>query len=113
MESSLQEALLSHLGYLGPCWGHLGRTWGHLGAILGTVGAILEARKWCFRMGGVQKMGSWRYEVKLILTSSLQEAFLAHPGRTYGHLGAILASLGGVLGASWPYVGPSLGHSGA
>ena len=64
MTSSLQVAILSHLGailgYLGPFWGDLGRAWGHLGAIWGGLGAILAARKWRFRSGGVQKMGSSR-----------------------------------------------------
>ena len=62
--SSLPVAILSHLGAvlgsLGPFWGDLGRAWGHLGAIWGGLGAILAARKWRFRSGGVQKIGSWR-----------------------------------------------------
>ena len=41
------------------------------------------------------------------MTFPLQEAFLSHPGHTYGHLGAIWARLGGVLGASWGHLGRS------
>ena len=42
------------------------------------------------------------------MTSSLQEAFLSHRGRTSGILGAILASLGascGHLGHTWGHLG--------
>ena len=42
------------------------------------------------------------------MTSSLQEAFLSHRGRTSGILGAILASLGassGHLGYTWGHFG--------
>ena len=42
------------------------------------------------------------------MTSSLQEAFLSHRGRTSGILGAILASLGascGHLGHMWGHLG--------
>ena len=51
------------------------------------------------------------------MTSSLQEALLDRRGRTYGRVWAISASLGGVLGTSWPDVGPfwdarGLEHSG-
>ena len=46
------------------------------------------------------------------MTFFLQEDVLSHRGHMHGHLGAILASLGGVLGASWPDVGPFGGHSG-
>ena len=42
------------------------------------------------------------------MTSSLQEAFLSHRGRTSGILGAILAS----LGASWGHLGHTWGHLG-
>ena len=42
------------------------------------------------------------------MTSSLQEAFLSHRGRTSGILGVILASLGascGHLGHTWGHLG--------
>ena len=45
------------------------------------------------------------------MTSSLQEAFLSHRGRTSGILGAILASLGascGHLGHTWGHLGMPL-----
>ena len=62
--SYLSLSILSHLGpilgYLGPFWGDLGPSWGHLGAIWEGLGAILAARKWRFRSGGVQKIGSSR-----------------------------------------------------
>ena len=45
MASSLEEAILSHLGVslagLGASSGHLGAILGHLGAILGHLGLIL------------------------------------------------------------------------
>ena len=43
------------------------------------------------------------------MASSLQETFLSHGERSYGHLGAILASLGGV----WGHLGQMWGHLGA
>ena len=40
------------------------------------------------------------------MTSSLQEAFLYHRGLTYGHVGAISASLGDILGRCGASLGP-------
>ena len=54
-------------------------------------------------------MGSRRCEVKAVMTSSLQEAFLDHRGRTYGHVGAISQSwgrLGDILARCGAILGP-------
>ena len=40
------------------------------------------------------------------MTTSLQEAFLYHRGLTYGHVGAISASLGDILGRCGASLGP-------
>ena len=47
-------------------------------------------------------MGSWRYQLDAVMTSSLSVAILSH-------LGAIL----GYLGPFWGDLGQSLGHLGA
>ena len=53
-------------------------------------------------------MGSCRCEGTVITTSSIQEAFLGHRGRTCGQFGAILANLPGFLG----YLGHTWGDLG-
>ena len=78
--------------------------WGHLGVTRGLENGIFvwEVCK--------QQLVE---DVELKLSFLFQEDLLSHRGHMHGHLGAILASLGGVLGASWPDAGPSWGHPGA
>ena len=73
-------------------------------AILGPLGGLKVA----FSLGRCAQNGKMTMLTESVMTSSLQEAFLSHRGRTSGILGAILASLGascGHLGHTWGHLG--------
>ena len=110
MTSPLQEAFLSHRGHI---YGYLGAILARLGGVLGASWSCVGpswghsgACKWGFRSRGVQQIGSRRCEVRVVMTSPLQETFLSHRGHIHGHPGAILARLGGILARHGAILGP-------
>ena len=70
----------------------------------------VEAQKWAFCVGHLQKMGRWRCQLDVITTSSLQEAILGYLEGILAVLGGILGQHGPILGSSWGYLGLILGR---
>ena len=120
------SAILGHLGaFFGPSWAHLGSSLGALGAILGHLADVRGCKNFeniilftSSRCSGSRSrstcilLPSWAISGPL---SGLRDLFLENQRKTAGQLVFLASSrqlgcrLGAVLGASWGYLGPSLG----
>ena len=113
MTSSLQEAILSHLGailaglgailarlgaLLGPSWGHLGGSWSHPGSskMAFSLGRCAKNRKLAMLSSGCYDISSARNLLELSWAYLRPSG--AYLGPSWGRLGSILAIRGAILG---------------